>query len=115
MPYKTGVGVMVILCSYVLRMRKPIISTNVPSHINIASQSAVVRGAAIRGLEGIAPRVKHARRHYGINLLFPFREGIDPEDTVCTTEWDNLKRCRDRMSWLISKVSFDILFSVLTN
>ncbi|THV47569.1 hypothetical protein BGAL_0302g00120 [Botrytis galanthina] len=37
-------------------------------------QSAVVRGAALRGLEGIAPRVKQIRRHYGICLGKPFRE-----------------------------------------
>ncbi|KAM0129318.1 hypothetical protein ACHAP3_007821 [Botrytis cinerea] len=43
-------------------------------------QSAVVRGAALRGLEGIAPRVKHLRRHYGISLDKSFREGIDPEE-----------------------------------
>lgn len=74
------------------------------SHTNTFSQSAVVLGAALRGLEGIAPRVKHARRHYGIALHMPFRDGIDPEDKVYTNPWDNTKRCSDRMEWLISKV-----------
>ncbi|KAF7905182.1 uncharacterized protein EAF01_005703 [Botrytis porri] len=37
-------------------------------------QSAVVRGAALRGLEGIAPRVKQVRRHYGVCLGKVFRE-----------------------------------------
>ncbi|KAH8808655.1 Hsp70 family protein-like protein [Xylogone sp. PMI_703] len=66
-------------------------------------QSAVVCGAALRGLEGIAPRVKYARRHYGISLNFPFREGIDPEEKAFFDEWDDTKRCMHRMQWLISK------------
>jgi hypothetical protein len=64
-----------------------------------------VLGAALRGLEGIAPRVKHARYHYGIALNMPFREGIDPEDKGHTSPWDDGKLCSDRMEWLISKVS----------
>lgn len=75
------------------------------AHTDAFSQSAVVLGAALRGLEGIAPRVKHARRHYGIVVHMPFREGIDPEDKAFTSPWDNTKRCNDRMIWLISKVS----------
>jgi hypothetical protein len=69
------------------------------------SQSAVVRGAALRGLEGIAPRVKHARRHYGISLGMPFRAGIDPEESAYLDSLDDSKLCRGRMQWLISKVS----------
>ena len=96
-------------------MRKLIISAVILLRVNIVSQSAVVRGAAIRGLEGIAPRVKHARRHYGINLASPFREGIDPEDTAYTDDWDNSKLCGDRMHWLISKVSFNIFLLRIHN
>ncbi|TGO11634.1 hypothetical protein BTUL_0105g00240 [Botrytis tulipae] len=66
-------------------------------------QSAVVRGAALRGLEGIAPRVKHLRRHYGIRLGFPFREGIDPENQSFIDCWDNIKYCGNRMSWPANK------------
>lgn len=95
-------------------MRKPSIPAVVPSHVNIVSQSAVVRGAAIRGLEGIAPRVKYARRHYGISVTYLFREGVDPEDTAYTDNWDNSRRCRDRMCWIISKVGFHIFFSIFT-
>lgn len=36
-------------------------------------QSAVVHGAALRGLEGISPQIKQLRRHYGICLGMPFR------------------------------------------
>lgn len=64
-----------------------------------------MRGAALRGLEGIAPRVKHLRRHYGISLDKSFREGIDPEEDSYVDVWGNLKRCRGRMEWLILKAS----------
>ena len=67
-------------------------------------QSAVVRGAALRGLEGIAPRMKQSRRHYGIGLSMGFREGIDPEEMSFLSKFDNQKLCRDRVRWLISKV-----------
>ncbi|KAF7932504.1 uncharacterized protein EAE98_003803 [Botrytis deweyae] len=66
-------------------------------------QSAVVRGAALRGLEGIAPRVKQARRHYGVCLDKTFREGIDPEEDSYIDSWGDTKRCRGRMEWLILK------------
>ncbi|TGO59243.1 hypothetical protein BOTNAR_0166g00110 [Botryotinia narcissicola] len=66
-------------------------------------QSAIVRGAALRGLEGIAPRFKQTRRHYGISLSMPFREGIDPEEDSYIDPWGNLKRCSGRMEWLIFK------------
>ena len=69
------------------------------------SQSAVLRGAALRGLEGLAPRIKHARRHYGLSGGFPFRENIDPENRSYFKSTDNTKYCSGRMEWLISKVS----------
>ncbi|KAH8804545.1 Hsp70 family protein-like protein [Xylogone sp. PMI_703] len=66
-------------------------------------QAAVVRGAALRGLEGIAPRIKHARRHYGVCLELPFREGIDPEELAHIHNYYDTKYCRNRTQWLISK------------
>lgn len=64
-----------------------------------------MQGAALRGLEGISPRVKHARRHYGFAISLSFREGIDSEDDAFFSKFDeNRKLCRDRMWWLISKV-----------
>ena len=68
-------------------------------------QSAVVRGAALRGLEGIAPRMKRARRHYGFKIAMPFREGIDPEDNAFIRNFDGLKYCEGRVEWLIAKAS----------
>jgi hypothetical protein len=67
-------------------------------------QSAVVRGAALRGLEGIAPRMKRARRHYGIEVGFYFREGTDPEELAYIDDFD-VKRCDGRVAWLIAKAS----------
>lgn len=67
-------------------------------------QSAVVRGAALRGLEGIAPRMKQSRRHYGVGLSMPFREGTDPEENSYFDDFHNQKYCRCRVKWLISKV-----------
>ena len=67
-------------------------------------QSAVVRGAALRGLEGIAPRMKRARRHYGVGLNDQFREGTDPEELGYIDEFD-VKMCRGRVEWLIAKAS----------
>ncbi|KAH7411293.1 Hsp70 family protein-like protein [Cadophora sp. MPI-SDFR-AT-0126] len=75
------------------------ISLMCPEH----PQAAVVLGAALRGLEGIAPRMKQARRHYGISLNKSFREGIDPPDLARYDDWDNSKRCSGRMVWLINK------------
>ncbi|KAH8587066.1 Hsp70 family protein-like protein [Bisporella sp. PMI_857] len=67
------------------------------------SQSAVVRGAALRGLEGIAPRMKRVRRHYGFIMGLPFREGIDPEEKAYYRQLSNEKLCDGRVKWLISK------------
>ncbi|TVY82086.1 Heat shock 70 kDa protein 12A [Lachnellula suecica] len=66
-------------------------------------QSAVVRGAALRGLEGTAPRVKYARRHYGINISGHFREGIDSEESATFDSISNVKLCKHRVKWLIFK------------
>ncbi|OBT74407.1 hypothetical protein VF21_06831 [Pseudogymnoascus sp. 05NY08] len=67
-------------------------------------QAAVVQGAALRGLEGIAPRVKRARYHYGFSISDDFREGIDPKDCAYFSSFDDKRKlCSDRMCWLISK------------
>ncbi|KAH8766958.1 Hsp70 family protein-like protein [Hyaloscypha sp. PMI_1271] len=67
-------------------------------------QAAVVQGAALRGLEGISPRVKYARRHYGFEIASDFREGIDSEIDAFFSRFDeNRKLCRNRILWLISK------------
>jgi hypothetical protein len=65
----------------------------------------VVRGAALRGLEGIVPRMKRARRHYGIGVNITFREGTDPEERAYIDDF-NSKMCSGRVDWLIAKASY---------
>ncbi|KAH8702054.1 hypothetical protein BGW36DRAFT_290720 [Talaromyces proteolyticus] len=48
----------------------------------MVSESAIVRGAALIGLQGIRPKTRRFRRHYGLARRVLFREGIDPDD--CT-------------------------------
>lgn len=76
-----------------------------PHSLTTWSQSAVVRGAALRGLEGVTPRIKKARRHYGIGLNWTFEEGVDPESLGFIDEWDGRKLCMNRIVWMVSKVS----------
>lgn len=67
-------------------------------------QAAIVQGAALRGLEGTAPRKRIIRRHYGVPLIMNFREGIDPESRAVWNRIDGVKRCINRVDWMISKV-----------
>ncbi|KAK3374126.1 hypothetical protein B0T24DRAFT_577000 [Lasiosphaeria ovina] len=64
-------------------------------------QSAVVRGAAIRGLEGTTPTVLICRRHYGISYGRPFRSGIDDQKNAYF-HWGE-KHCKGWMKWIVSK------------
>jgi hypothetical protein len=68
-------------------------------------QAAIVRGAALRGLEGITPRMKRARRHYGFKLGKRFREGQDPKDSAYLDDFD-IKYCGTRIQWTIAKAGF---------
>lgn len=71
----------------------------------LRSQVAVVKGAALRGLEGLAPQKKKCKRHYGIACDYPFREGIDEEKHSYINPFTNKKICRGRVFWLMAKVS----------
>nr|OQO22529.1 hypothetical protein B0A51_09680 [Rachicladosporium sp. CCFEE 5018] len=66
-------------------------------------QAAIVRGAALRGLIGIAPRTKRCRRHYGCAIAFPFREGVDPPSDAIKLPLSTIKHCKNRMLWMIKK------------
>jgi hypothetical protein len=68
------------------------------------SQVAVVKGAALRGLEGVAPQKKRCKRHYGIDCDFDFREGIDEERHSYINPLTGRKLCRGRAFWLMAKV-----------
>ncbi|KAK0647227.1 Chaperone protein DnaK [Lasiodiplodia hormozganensis] len=66
-------------------------------------QAAVVKGAALRGLESLVPLHRKARRHYGFVVNKPFRPGVDPEDYGFIDEFSMEKVCRERMDWVIRK------------
>lgn len=70
-----------------------------------SSQAAIVKGAALRGLEGIRPTNTIARYHYGWAWAEPFRDGIDNEEHSYIDDFSNMKMCSQRMHWPIKKVS----------
>ncbi len=73
-----------------------------PSVTNPPSQAAVVRGAAIRGLEGAIPGTLICRRHYGFKWGMRFREGID--DEAYAYDHFGVKHCSGFMEWMVAKV-----------
>jgi hypothetical protein len=93
----------ILLCS-VLQIRESDETGEYITKLTCKSQAAIVQGAALRGLEGIAPRVKYARRHYGYALSVAFREGVDPKERSYEDNFNEKKYCTGRMEWLISKV-----------
>lgn len=64
--------------------------------------SAVVRGAAIRGLDGSMVLSKRAKRSYGIAVHQAFREGIDNEakSFICPLKG---KRAEDYIDWVVRR------------
>lgn len=74
--------------------------------LTFSRQSAVIRGAALRGLEYIAPRSRQSRRHYGFSCGDVFREGIDDEDDSYPCAITGEKYCSGRMLWTIEKVFY---------
>ncbi|EPS39914.1 hypothetical protein H072_6309 [Dactylellina haptotyla CBS 200.50] len=66
-------------------------------------QAAVVRGAAIRGLEGTMPSKLICRRHYGFTWGEVFRPGIDKEENAFYIF--GTKFCRGFIKWMMTKGS----------
>ncbi|KAK8161278.1 hsp70-like protein [Phyllosticta citrichinensis] len=66
-------------------------------------QAAIVKGAALRGLECIQPASRIARRHYGHGISLVFQEGIDPEARAFICDWTSNKYCSGRVEWGIKK------------
>ncbi|KAL1641388.1 hypothetical protein SLS58_006089 [Diplodia intermedia] len=66
-------------------------------------QATVVRGAALRGLEGLTPLHRRARRHYGFSVNLNFRKGIDPESKAYFCHFSGKMLCRDRIKWTLHK------------
>ncbi|KAF8848716.1 Hsp70 family protein-like protein [Acephala macrosclerotiorum] len=66
-------------------------------------QSAVVLGAALRGLEGLAPRKRKCRQHYGIAVGMPFRPDKDPVQFRYQDAATKKNYCSGRAEWLLQK------------
>ncbi|KAF3480439.1 heat shock 70 kDa protein 12A [Arthroderma uncinatum] len=69
----------------------------VPKH----PQAAIVKGAALRGLDGLRPITRRCRRHYGFSCGKPFRKGEDMEHTAYKRVFDGCKYSRGRMEWMV--------------
>lgn len=65
-------------------------------------QAAIVKGAAMRGLEGTTPDRTYCRRHYGYVTNLPFEPG-DPESHSFIDTFDGKKICLNRTKWIVSK------------
>src|ERR1700744_6030827 len=65
--------------------------------IQICSQEAIVKGAALRGLIGLKPNKRLARRHYGHAISSKFRDGIDDEAHSYWCKFDRIKYCSNRL------------------
>ncbi|KAH8702220.1 Hsp70 family protein [Talaromyces proteolyticus] len=66
-------------------------------------QSAIVHGAALRGLHGIQSTARRCRRHYGFSWGIYFREGIDDEKNSYWDEYYDAKMVRGITKWMINK------------
>ncbi|GBF66389.1 hypothetical protein TMEN_9109 [Trichophyton mentagrophytes] len=66
-------------------------------------QTAIVKGAALRGLWGLQVTTKRCRRHYGFKWSIPFRQGIDREKHAYIDEFTRKKMVGGIMKWMISK------------
>jgi hypothetical protein len=67
-------------------------------------QAAIVKGAAVRGLEGLRPSQRRCRRHYGFTIATEYQPG-DPEDECFTDSYYNTKFRKGGLEWPIKKVS----------
>lgn len=86
-----------------LRMKEWCLKNDIKLSCPPSCQEAIVKGAALRGLELLTPTVRLARRHYGYSISSPFREGIDDENDAYFCDWDGRKMCNSRIQWFLSK------------
>ena len=70
------------------------------------SWSAVVRGAAAKGLEiggkGLVKNRK-CRRHYGTDSCPSFIYGVHAQTDAYIDDFDGVQRARDQMAWLVKR------------
>jgi hypothetical protein len=86
----------------------PYVSCSLP-HYQLTERlvrwSAVVRGAAAKGLEGAkksAIKIRKCRRYYGTDFSPPFEAGKHKEADSYVDAYDGLKYARNQMAWLLT-------------
>uniref|UniRef100_A0A093VJ31 Heat shock 70 kDa protein 12B n=1 Tax=Talaromyces marneffei PM1 TaxID=1077442 RepID=A0A093VJ31_TALMA len=66
-------------------------------------QSAIVQGAALRGLQGIRATARKCRRNYGFSWNIEFRTGIDDDKHAYWDKFANRKLVSGILKWMIKK------------
>ena len=66
-------------------------------------QTAVVRGAAIRGLGGIMVKSRRCRRHYGFQLDLPYDPNVDDVRHKYVSQFNGKSLTRGTMVWKVKK------------
>ncbi len=70
------------------------------------SWTAVVRGAVLRGLEGLEMVIsRKSRHHYGVRVRQPWDKWQHPEDCKVWCKVDACWKAKDRMTWYVKKGS----------
>lgn len=72
--------------------------------INHHRQAAIVRGAALGGLQDIQPSSRRARMHYGIDVTESFDPVIHQNRDRYTDDWDGSDRADHQVLWELPKV-----------
>lgn len=67
-------------------------------------QAAIIKGAALWGLDTVKVSSRSCRRHYGFSFQDEFDEDLDPEGKLVFQEWfPDYRLCEGRMAWQIAK------------
>ncbi|CZT22028.1 related to hsp70 protein [Ramularia collo-cygni] len=66
-------------------------------------QAAIVRGAALGGLQDIQPTSRRARMHYGIAVSQPFDPVIHQVRDSFADKWDGSPRAGSQIKWSLNK------------
>lgn len=88
------------------KLREWCIARGIHPIIAQQSWSAISRGAALRGFEGVIVGKRKCQRHYGIEIGVPFRDG-DPPESMWENKFENEKVTTTGIEWHVAKVSED--------
>lgn len=67
-------------------------------------QAAIMKGAALWGLDTVKVSSRSCRRHYGFSFQDEFDEDLDPDSKLVFQEWfPDYHLCEGRMAWQIAK------------